>query len=79
MEGKSETNITGGNTTTQNIGVIALKIDYIQADIKDIKEKLEKHYVTQDQFEPIKKLVYGTVSVVLLSVVTAVVMLVIRK
>ena len=76
---KSNTDITPSNTTTQNIDVIATKIDYIQRDVSDIKSKLESEYVTQDQFEPVKRIVYGMVSVILLAVIGAVVALVIRK
>ena len=70
--------ISTDNTTTQNIDVIATKIDYIQRDVADIKEKLDGGYVTIDQFEPVKKIVYGMVSVILLAVIGAVVALVLR-
>lgn len=66
-------------TNTQNIDVIANQIEYIAEDIKEIKEKLNKDFVTVDQFTPIQRLVYGMVSLVLVSVFGALVSLVIMK
>jgi hypothetical protein len=71
--------ITTKNSTTQYIDVIATKIDYMQRDVAEIKSKLDAEYVTQDQFEPVKKLVYGMVSIILVAVMGAIVALVIRK
>ena len=72
------TNIERTNTNIQNIDVIATKIEYIARDINDIKSKLEKNYVTRDEFAPIKQIVYGMVSVILLAVVGAIVALVLK-
>lgn len=66
-------------TNTQNIDVIATQIEYIADDVKEIKEKLNKDFVTVDQFSPIQKLVYGMVSLVLMSVFGALVSLVLMK
>lgn len=62
-----------------DIEVLTTKIDFIQQEVHEIKQKLEADYVTQDQFEPVKKIVYGQVSIILLAVVGAIVALVIRK
>lgn len=70
--------VTNSNTNTQNIDVIATKLDYIQSDVAEIKAKLDKDYVTNDEFDPIRRVVYGMVSVVLLAVVGAMVALVVR-
>jgi hypothetical protein len=66
-------------TNTQNIDVIANQIEYIADDIKEIKEKLNKDFVTTDKFEPIQRLVYGMVSLVLVSVFGALISLVLMK
>ncbi len=66
-------------TNTQNIDVIATQIEYIADDVKEIKDKLNKDFVTVDQFSPIQKLVYGMVSLVLMSVFGALVSLVLMK
>jgi thiosulfate reductase cytochrome b subunit len=67
------------NTNTQNIDVIATQIEYIADDVKEIKEKLNKDFVTTDKFEPIQRLVYGMVSLVLVSVFGALISLVLIK
>ena len=72
-------NIDKANTNVQNIDVIATKIEYIARDISDIRVKLEDNYVTRDEFAPIKQIVYGMVSVILLAVVGAIVALVLRS
>ena len=59
--------------------VLDTKISSIQDDVKEIKEKLERDYVTRQEFEPIKKVVYGMVAIVLTSVVGALVALILRK
>lgn len=58
---------------------IAKDISYISSDVKEIKEKMESNYVTKDQFEPVKNIVYGMVSLILLAVVGALVALVVNK
>jgi hypothetical protein len=45
----------------------------------EIKVKLESEYVTQDEFEPVKKIVYGMVGVILLAVIGALITLVLRQ
>ena len=72
------------------IAVIAEKIDNIESVVADIKKKLEVSYVTKEEFlakmtivegkyDPIQKIVYGMVTLILTSVVGALLMLVIRK
>lgn len=46
-------------------------------DVDEVKTTLGSKYVTVDQFEPIKKLVYGLVGLILTSVAVAVMGLVI--
>ena len=48
-------------------------------DVADIKQTLQNKYVTQDEFQPIKKAVYGFIAVVLVLVITAFVALIIKK
>jgi hypothetical protein len=46
-------------------------VKYIKEEITDIKKLITSEYVTKTEFDPIKKLVYGLVTTVLLSVVAA--------
>ena len=58
------------------LAVMANKIDHIESNVRDIKEALQEKYVTQDQFEPIKRIVYGMVAIVLTGVIGAIIGLV---
>lgn len=60
-----------------NLEVIANDIKHIMKDVDEVKTTLGSKYVTVDQFEPIKKLVYGLVGLILTSVAVAVMGLVI--
>ena len=63
------------NETT--IALMAQDIRYIKEDVTEIKLKLEKDYVTREEFEPIKKVVYGLIGLILVAVVSAIIGLVI--
>lgn len=58
---------------------VDVKLDYIQSDIQEIKESLKNNYVKHDEFTPVRNLVYGMVSIILMSVLGALVALVINK
>lgn len=62
-----------------NIAVIAANVANIKEGVRDIKTKLEQDYITKEAFEPIKKLVYGLVSLILIAVVGALMKLVLLK
>jgi site-specific recombinase len=62
-----------------NEGGVLASIKYIQRDIAEIKAKLDDKYVTKDEFDPVKRLVYGMAGAILLAVVAALLSLVIRK
>ena len=67
------------NKIAIEIAVMSNRLGTIESDVRDIKSKLEADYVTQDQFEPVKRIVYGMVSVILLAVVGALVTLILNK
>jgi len=46
-------------------------IKNIRVNVVEIKAKLDNDYVTKEEFEPVKKLVYGLVGIILLTVVGA--------
>ena len=53
-------------------------IEYIKTKLASIERKLENNYVSHDEFEPVKKLVYGLVTLILTAVIGALVALVLR-
>jgi hypothetical protein len=61
-----------------SVAVILTKVSRIENDLDKVNRRLEYNYVTQDQFEPVRKLVYGMVSIILLAVIGAIVALVIK-
>lgn len=61
-----------------NIAVIANDIAYIKRDVSEIKDKMEKDYVTREEFEPIKRVVYGLVTTILIGFIGALTALVYR-
>lgn len=67
------------NKLSTEMAVVSTKIDNINTTVSSIQQKLEADYVTQDQFEPVKKVVYGLVSVILLTVFGALLALVVTK
>ncbi len=41
-------------TIETSVAIILTKVNYIEIEIKEIKSKLERDYVTHDEFEPYK-------------------------
>ena len=59
--------------TVETITVeIQKDVQYIRKDVDEIKDKLERMYVTHEEFEPIKKVVYGMVATMLLAVLAGI-------
>jgi len=66
------------NHSEARIAVMANNVEYIKKDIDEIKERLSNNFVVKEEFEPVKKIVYGLVSLVLIAVVGAIVALVVN-
>lgn len=62
-----------------SLEIIQERLGNIQADIHDIKGDLRNRYVTQDQFRPVKAIVYGLVALSGGGIVAAVLALVLRN
>ncbi len=60
------------------IAVVEQDIKYIKEKINAVDEKISKHYVTKEEFDPIKNIVYGVVSLILIAVVGALIGLIIQ-
>jgi hypothetical protein len=59
------------------LAVIQTDLTYIKEKLNAVDTKVSSHYVSKDEFEPIKKIVYGLVSLILIAVVGAIVTLVV--
>lgn len=60
------------------LGVITEQLQRAREDIKNLDSKIDNNYVTKTEFEPVQKLVYGLVGLILTSVVGALLYLVIQ-
>jgi hypothetical protein len=60
------------------VGIVK-DVGYIKNEVTEINRKLEADYITRQEFDPIKKVVYGMVSLILIAVVGALVGLVIMR
>ena len=66
-------------TTATAIAVILQDIGYIKTNITEIKTLVLNNYVTKEEFDPVKKLAYGLISVVLIGVLGAILTLIINN
>lgn len=62
-----------------SLALLSQDIRYIQKDIMEIKAKIENDYVTREEFDPIKKISYGLIAIVLTSFIAAVLSLIVKK
>lgn len=65
------------NSDETKLAVMQNDITYIKEKLNTVDQKVSTHYVSKEEFEPIKKIVYGLVSLILIAVVGALVALVV--
>ena len=65
--------------STLNKEVIKRDMTDLKVSIKSVDDKMSQHYISRDEFEPIKKIVYGLVTLILIGVVVALLSLVVKK
>lgn len=53
-------------------------LEYTKKTVENIERKLDSEFVTREEFDPIKKIVYGMVGIVLTSVFAGLVALVVQ-
>jgi hypothetical protein len=66
-------------TDKVKLALIQQDLTYIKANVDDIKDKMEKDYVTQEEFKPIKKFVDIIQGLIITGVVGALLALIIKK
>lgn len=72
--------MSGNESTPRDdvkLAVIQNDLTYIKEKLNAVDTKVSQNYVSKDEFEPIRKIVYGLVSLILIAVVGALVALVI--
>lgn len=60
------------------LAVLDTKLDNVIDRLSNLDIKVSQHYVSKEEFEPIKKIVYGLVSLILIAVVGALLALVVN-
>lgn len=71
--------MTDSNGNRTKLAVIQNDITYIKEKLNSVDEKVSNHYVTKEEFDPVKKLVYSVVGIILIAVVGALTSLVVKK
>lgn len=66
-------------TIETELAVLQTQIGQVQKDITEIKELVKEQYVLKSEFDPVRKIVYGLVSVILVGVIGALMTLVIKQ
>lgn len=64
---------------SNNTALVAKDVEYLKRDVAEMKSDLKGKFVTTDQFEPVKKIVYGLVALILTGVVVAILGLILTK
>lgn len=75
----ANTKSTRTRSENTQLAVMANDIKYVVKSVDDLNNKIDHNYVTKDQFEPVKRIVYGLVGLILVAVVGALLSLVIGK
>jgi hypothetical protein len=68
---------TENNRDDIKLAVIQNDLTYIKEKLTAVDNKVSSGYVSKEEFEPIKKIVYGVVSLILVAVVGALIVLVV--
>jgi ABC-type uncharacterized transport system ATPase subunit len=69
------------NGTGDRTGVIEATLEFIKRDIGEIKsamKEIREDFITRAEFEPVKRIVYGMVTLILTAVVGALIALVVQ-
>ena len=61
------------------LAVIQNDISYIKQEVSEIKNLITDKYVTLEMFEPVRRIVYGIVGIVLMAVIGALIALVVNN
>jgi len=58
---------------------VEVKLEFIIKELDEIKAKLEKNYVSQEEFKPVRNLAYGLVTIILTAVIGSLIALIIKQ
>lgn len=66
-------------TIETQLALISQNVEHVDKKVMEVKHMLKGSYIRREEFDPIKKLVYGLVSIILTGVVGALLALIIQK
>lgn len=66
-------------TLSADIATVTLQLRTLSIELESVKLLIKSEFVRQSEFDPVRKIVYGVVGVILLAVITALVALVLNK
>lgn len=69
--------MTSNQSDETKLAVMQTDLTYIKEKLNAVDTKVSTHYISKEEFEPIKKIVYGMVGLILVAVVGALVALVV--
>jgi hypothetical protein len=69
----------GDESMETKVAVLVNKVDYMSHTLDRVESKVTTGYVSKEEFEPIKRIVYGLVGLILVAVVGALLSLVVVK
>jgi ABC-type phosphate transport system permease subunit len=68
-----------GRETLVQLAILGSDVNYIKTAVDKIEHLIVDKYVTKDEFQPIKRIVYGVTSLILTSVIVALIALVVHS
>ena len=69
--------MTSNQSDETKLAVMQTDLTYIKEKLNAVDTKVSTHYISKEEFEPIKRIVYGMVGLILVAVVGALVALVV--
>jgi ABC-type phosphate transport system permease subunit len=68
-----------GKETLVQLAILGNDVSYIKTAVDKIEHLIVDKYVTKDEFQPIKRIVYGVTGLILTSVIVALIALVVHS
>ena len=79
LAGRKASKITVDAPVLVKLTAMEKDIEFIKCKLEELEKKIDNQYITRMEFEPIKKIVYGMVALVLTAVFMAIIGLVVLK
>lgn len=57
------------NNENLNLAILKNDVNYIKNEIVHINKKLDEKYVRREEFEPVKKIIYALIGILIISIV----------